>query len=451
MNAWAQGSFFYHVYPLGLCGAPESNDGSSAPEPRLERLIPWLSHARSLGANALYLGPVFESSTHGYDTIDYSTVDRRLGTNATLAKVCNSARELGFRVILDAVLNHVGRGFRAFRDLQEKGRGSAFAGWFHGVDFDRKSPLGDPFSYEGWAGHYELVKLDVRNPSVRDHLFSAVSRWVDEFGIDGLRLDAADCLDLDFLRQLASHCRALRPDFWLMGEIVGGDYRTWTAPGLLDSVTNYECYKGLYSSHVDANYFEIAWSLNRQFGASGIYKDLLLYNFADNHDVSRVASSLKDPADLATLYAILFTMPGVPSVYYGSEWGITGIKEGRDRALRPALDLSAAAAPHPELVQTIRQLAAVRAASPALRTGDYAQLAVASRQLAYLRRSAGESVIVVVSSEAHPARVDLPVPMLPGVTCVDMLSPGESLPIQAGRMRVTVPAHGARILRVGAY
>jgi cyclomaltodextrinase / maltogenic alpha-amylase / neopullulanase len=452
MSAWAEGSFFYHIYPLGLCGAPERNDFVSAPEPRLERLVPWLSHARSLGANALYLGPVFESSKHGYDTADYFTVDRRLGTNATLAKVCGAARDLGFRVILDAVLNHVGRDFRAFKDVREKGRGSAYADWFSGIDFKRKSPLGDPFAYEGWAGHYDLVKLEVRNPAVQDHLFSAVTRWVEEFGIDGLRLDAADCLDLDFLRRLASLGRRLRPDFWLLGEIVGGDYRTWAGPGMLDSVTNYECYKGLYSSHVDANYFEIAWSLNRQSGASGLYRDLLLYNFVDNHDVGRVASMLKDPADLVPLYSILFTMPGIPSLYYGSEWGIAGVKAGNDSALRPALDLRTAAAesPHPELAETIRSLAGVRASSPALRAGDYTQLAVTSRQLAYMRRCPEQSIIVVVSSAADPVEIDLPVPTAPGGRCVDALQPA-AFDIRAGRVRVRVPAHGARILSVEAY
>ena len=178
------------------------------------------------------------------------------------------------------------------------------------MDFQKRSPLGDPFSYEGWNGHYSLVKLDVRHPEVKSYVFSVVTRWVEEFGIDGLRLDAADCLDLGFLQELAAFCRGRWPGFWLLGEIIHGDYRKWANPSTLDSVTNYECYKGLYSSHVDANFFEIAWSLNRQFGPQGLYRDLPLYNFADNHDVDRVASLLPEPAHLRTLYSLLFTMPG---------------------------------------------------------------------------------------------------------------------------------------------
>jgi cyclomaltodextrinase / maltogenic alpha-amylase / neopullulanase len=452
MAHWATDSVFYHIYPLGLCGAPEWNDFGAAPEARLESLLPWLEHARSLGANALYLGPLFESTSHGYDTTDYFMVDRRLGTNATLTRLCRRAHELGFRVILDAVFNHVGRDFWAFRDLREKGRDSPYAGWFHGIDFGKRSPAGDAFAYEGWNGHYSLVKLAVTNPAVRDHLFSAVSRWMEEFGIDGLRLDAADCLDLGFLRELAAFTHGKRPDFWLLGEIIHGDYRTWANPRTLDSVTNYECYKGLYSSHVDGNYFEIAWSLNRQFGPSGLYRGLPLYAFADNHDVSRVASALKDPGHLYPLYCLLFTMPGVPSLYYGSEWGITGVKDHDDRKLRPCLDLETveAASPHPDLARVITRLAGIRHATPALQLGDYTQLHVASRQLAFLRRWEGESVVVAVNADEKPAILAIDVPGLADGALTDLLSPGERFIVARGKLTVTVPPRWARMLAAGA-
>jgi cyclomaltodextrinase / maltogenic alpha-amylase / neopullulanase len=448
MAHWAFDSIFYHVYPLGLCGAPDANDFTAAPQPRLEALLPWLEHARSLGANALYLGPVFESTSHGYDTADYLAVDRRLGTNATLAAVCARARELGLRVILDAVLNHVGRDFWAFRDLREKGRGSAYAGWFHGVDFGKASPLGDPFSYEGWNGHFNLVKLEVRAPEVRDHLFTAVGRWMEEYQIDGLRLDAADCLDLDFLRRLSAFTKARRPDFWLMGEIIHGDYARWANPATLDSVTNYECYKGLWSSHADQNYFEIAWSLNRQFGPSGLYRGLPLYAFADNHDVSRVASSLKDPAHLLPLYALLFTMPGVPSLYYGSEWGLEAVKDHDDRKLRPRLDLAsvAASSPRPALAAAIARLAAIRAATPALRHGDYEQLLVASRQFAFARRLGDDAAITAVNADHAPAALRLPVAGVRDGELTDLLSPSDRFTVAGGFCQVTVPGCGACIL-----
>ncbi|HEX7568085.1 MAG TPA: alpha-amylase family glycosyl hydrolase, partial [Anaerolineaceae bacterium] len=349
MKNWIEKAIFYAIYPLGFCGAPPGNDFSAPPQARLEQVHTWLDHIQTLGANALYLGPVFESSAHGYDTADYYWVDRRLGSNETLAQLSASLHQRGMRLVLDGVFNHVGRHFWAFRDLLEHGESSPYRDWFCNLRFDRRSPYNDPFSYEGWNGHYELVKLNLGNPQVRDHLFGAVETWVCQFDIDGLRLDAADCLDLNFLKELSAFCRSLKPDFWLMGEVIHGDYRRWANPETLDSVTNYECYKGLYSSHVDRNYFEIAYALNRQSGPGGIYRDLLLYNFADNHDVDRVASSLANPAHLYTLYILLFSMPGVPSIYYGSEWGIEGKKSnGSDLPLRPWLDLDQLARQAPQ-------------------------------------------------------------------------------------------------------
>src|SRR5512137_2992752 len=129
MEHWAQDAVFYHMFPLGLCGAPEKNDHQSTPVDRLDALHPWLDHIRGLGADAVYLGPVFESSTHGYDTADYFNVDRRLGTNATLSRFGRAAREKGFRLVLDGVFNHVGRDFWAFRDLRERLGKSRFAPW----------------------------------------------------------------------------------------------------------------------------------------------------------------------------------------------------------------------------------------------------------------------------------------------------------------------------------
>jgi glycosidase len=449
MSTRANDAFFYHVYPLGMCGAPERNDFASAPEPRLAQLHGWIPHLRELGVDAVYLGPLFESTAHGYDTADYYRVDRRLGDSGTLGDLTTALRARGIRVILDGVLHHVGRDFWAFRDLLEKREGSAYRDWFAGVDFGRRSPAGDPFAYEGWRGHHGLVKLNLRNPAVREHLFGAVRTWVEAWGIDGLRLDVAEDIDPDFLRELARFCRALRADFWLLGEAIHGDYRRLATGSMLDSATNYELYKGLYSSHNDRNYFELAFSLNRQFGEGGIYAGLPLYNFADNHDVTRVASTLREPAHLYPLHALLFTVPGVPSVYYGSEWGIAGTKRnGDDRPLRPHLRLPDArrAAPHPDLAAAIARFARIRAGSRALRRGSYRQLHVAPEQLAFARQLEGETVVVAVNAAAAPATVDLPAPVRDGATLTDLLSPADRATAAGGRLRVEVPPRWARIL-----
>jgi glycosidase len=447
---WWQNAIFYHIYPLGFCGAMQRNDFTSASVPRLDKVSQWIPHLCDLGVDALYIGPLFESTYHGYDTADYSLVDRRLGSNRSLADLTWKLHENGIRVVFDAVFNHVGRDFFAFRDVQQHGAASQYCGWFDGLRFEGVSPCGDPFTYTGWAGNYDLVKLNLHNPDVRTHLFNAVRGWVEEFGADGLRLDAADCLDGEFLKELRRFTETLRPDFWLMGEIVAGDYRRLANVDMLHSVTNYECYKGLYSSLVDKNYFEIAWSLNRQFGADGLYMGLPLYNFADNHDVDRVASSLGDPALLYPLYCLLFTMPGIPSIYYGSEWGLTGKRtRSDDSALRLCLELDtmAKSAPQPELPGVLRRLADLRQSSPALLIGGYTQLFVASQQFAFLREHEGEHVVIALNAAPEPARISLDVPFT-AVRATDMLNAGQEFAVKGNRLDVEVPPHWSRVMRV---
>ncbi len=435
---WYQDACFYHIYPLGLFGAPEYNDFVSAPVMRLEVLHDWLPHIQALGVNALYLGPLFESTRHGYDTADYYHVDRRLGDRGTLARLAADMHQRGLRLVLDAVFNHVGRDFWAFRDVREHGRASAYTDWFSGLRFDGQSPLGDPFTYDPWNGHYHLVRLNQTNPAVREHLFGAVRMWVEEFGIDGLRLDAADCLDSDFMQALRAFCEPLKADFWLLGEVIHGDYRKWANPRTLHSVTNYECYKGLYSSLNDRNFFEIAWTLNRQWGAAGMYAGIPLYNFVDNHDVDRIASRLEDPELLPLLYTLLFTIPGVPSIYYGSEWGIPGRKtDGSDAPLRPSLVLAEMllSAPQPHLAEWITRLAEVRQKNPALRMGGYQQLHVAAEQLAFSRTLDGDTLYILFNAAGEPARFELPVPQGVG-RATDLLHPGCQFSADGGRLVV---------------
>jgi cyclomaltodextrinase len=449
-HPWAADQFFYHIYPLGLCGAPQRNDFHSQPVPRLEQLYAWLDHLQQMGVTAIYLGPLFESSSHGYNTVDYYHVDRRLGDNSTLTDFSRELQQRGMRLVLDGVFNHVGRDFWAFKDVLEHGSHSAYADWFE-IDFNHPNGHGDTFSYTGWNGHHGLVKLNHANPDVRTHLFDAVRMWLEAFDIDGLRLDAADVIPEDFLSALARHCRGLRSDFWLMGEMVAGDYRRLANPNCLDSVTNYEVYKSLYSCHVDKNYFEIAYSLNREFGSQGLYSNIALYNFADNHDVDRVVSSLKNPAHLYPLYCMLFTMSGIPSIYYGSEWAIEGKRtKWDDTMLRPALKIEdAERMPHPDLADVITRLAHIRAGSMALRHGEYRQLLVASEHLAFLRtHESGEKMVVAVNASAKEASIELDLPAGDG-ELEDLLNPGDSFHLHAGHVKLD-PIHPtwARILRV---
>jgi glycosidase len=351
---------------------------------------------------------------------------------------------------MDGVFHHVGRDFWAFRELREAGQGAPHRDWFSGLRFDRRNGRGDAFAYDCWNGCQELVKLDLGNPRVREHLFTAVERWIDDFGIDGLRLDAADCMDLGFLAELARFCRGKRPDFWLLGEVVHGDYRRWANPSTLDSTTNYECFKGLYSSFNDRNLFELAASLRRQFGEHGLYRELPLYAFADNHDVDRVASLLRSRAHLYPLYLLLFTMPGVPSIYYGSEWGMTGSQQSGAAAVRPRLPERAAIAglPAPELASALSRFARLRKEAPALRHGRYRELLVRAEQLVFARELGDETLVVAVNASSTPAELELPRGPWTGRSLVDLLDGSERLELAHGRS-VTIPPCWGRVMRVG--
>lgn len=446
---WAQDSLFYHIYPLGFCGAPATNDFSSPLTPRLASIHTWFDHLQYLGVNALYLGPLFESSAHGYDTADYFQVDRRLGDRQTLSQLVGEAHRRGIRVILDGVFNHVGRHFWAFRDLQEWGARSAYQDWFVNVNFSKRNGHGDAFIYEGWEGHDDLVKLNLQNPAVVDHLLKAVEMWVQAFDIDGLRLDVAYCLDEEFLHKLATFSRSLKSDFWLLGEMIHGNYTKIVNQQALDSATNYECYKGIFSSHVDKNFFEIAYALNRQFGEGGIYRNLSLYNFVDNHDVDRVASKLTDPAHLSTVYTLLFTIPGVPSIYYGSEFGLGGKKESHsDAALRPCLNLSQlqAACPQPTLPALIAKLGQVRRETPALRYGDYQQLYVSHQQLAFIRYWEGQYAIVMLNSASTSVEIPVSLPSNPVSYLMDALSNNTFFNFNSPCLTVPMLPFSSRIL-----
>lgn len=449
ISSWYQDAIFYHIYPLGLCGAPMHHVEDVPVKHQLDRLQPWVKHAQSLGANALYLGPVFQSMSHGYDTVDYYQIDRRLGDCHSFKRFAETVHQQGMKLVLDGVFNHVGRDFWAFKDVIEKGESSPYVNWFHNLRFGEFSPMGDPFRYESWQGHFDLVELNLSHPHVREHLFCAVRMWMDEFGIDGLRLDAADCLDFDFLQALCTFVKDQRANFWLMGEVVHGDYREWVNPAMLDSVTNYECYKGLYSSLNAANYYEIAYSLNRQFGEEGLYKGLRLYNFVDNHDVNRVASQLERAAHLYPLYLLLFTMPGIPSVYYGSEWGIKGVKGNHsDETLRPMLELSQMEqhALKPDLADLIRKLSQIRRESDALRRGTYQSLHVSHLQFAFFRQSLGETLVVVLNSADQQVDLDLCLPDQAQVF-TDLLNPGETYQVNDKNIQVDIPPTWGRILK----
>lgn len=391
---WAYESVFYQIYPLGFCGAPFENDGVEAS--RIQKVVEWIPHMKKLGTNAIYFSPVFESDNHGYNTRDYKKIDCRLGSNEDFKEVCDKLHENGIRVVLDGVFNHVGRGFYQFQDVVKNRENSPYLNWFH-INLSGNSNYNDGLWYEGWEGNYDLVKLNLRNEEVINHILDAVLMWIEEFGIDGLRLDVAYCLDHDFVRRLRSFTDSRKEEFFLLGEMLHGDYNQMVNDTMLHSATNYECYKGLYSSFNSMNMFEVNHSLLRQFGPENwtLYRGKHLLSFVDNHDVTRVASILTNEKHLPLIYAMCFGMPGIPCIYYGSEWGVKADKRDGDPALRACYE----APVYNELAEFISKLAEAKKNSEALNYGDFRSVVLTNKQCIFERKTDSERVLVAINAD----------------------------------------------------
>jgi len=443
--AWYDEAVFYHIYPLGLLGAPTENKYDGVTH-RLRELSPWIDHIRELGCNALYIGPLFESVGHGYETTDYRKLDSRLGDNDDLKAMVKQCHDKGIRVILDGVFNHTGRDFFAFKDIRENRENSQYKDWYCNVNFWGNNEYNDGFSYDNWGGYNLLAKLNQRNPQVKDYICDTIRFWVKEFDIDGLRLDAADVLDFDFMKTLRAVANEVKPEFWLMGEVIHGDYTRWVNGDTLHSVTNYVMHKGLYSGHNDHNYFEIAHTQRRLegMGKSGS-SNFRLYNFVDNHDVERIYTKLNKKAHFTPVHILLYTLPGIPSIYYGSEFAIEGRKErGSDASLRPALnyeDFKDAINNNPA-TKLIAALGKIRQETPELSYGDYNELLLRNRQYAFSRNYNGRSVIVTVNNDDGDFTMTLP-----SGRCEEYIGAlyGERVKVNNGYIQVNVRANSGEI------
>lgn len=438
--SWYNEAIFYHIYPLGLTGAPKTNDYSASVS-RLNTLLPWIDHIKEIGCTALYIGPLFESVGHGYETTDYKKLDSRLGTNEDLKNFVAVCHEKGIKVIFDGVFNHTGRDFFAFKDIQQNREHSRYLNWYCNVNFGGNNEYNDGFSYENWSGYNLLVKLNQRNPEVQNYICDVIRFWVSEFDVDGIRLDAADVLDFDFMRALRRTAAEVKEDFWLMGEVIHGDYSRWVNGETLHSVTNYALHKALYSGHNDHNYFEIAHTVKYLQNMG----NLDLYNFVDNHDVERIYTKLSNKAHFAPVHVLLYTLPGVPSIYYGSEFGIEGKKEKfSDDSLRPALNLkdyADAITTNPNTA-LIAALGKVRQHTPALSYGSYTELHLTNRQFAFARDLDGVRVIVTVNNDDNAAGMSLP-----AGNCAEYVGTltGQKVSVEGGRINVTVAANSGEI------
>ena len=452
--AWYESAVFYHIYPLGMCGVEKHRgEYEENGEPRrhfaqMEKLIP---HMKRLGITALYIGPCFESEGHGYETIDYYKVDARLGDNAMFRHFVDACHAAQIKVVVDGVFNHSGRRFFAFEELRKHREGSPYRDWYCNVNFGGNNEFNDCFSYEAWHGYNILPRLNLWNRAVRDYLLDVIRFWVKEFDIDGIRLDCADVLNFDFMKEMRQLANTVKPEFWLMGEVIHGDYSRWVNRDVLHSVTNYELHKGLYSGHNDHNYFEIAHTIRRLFGDGGLVREGKLYTFVENHDVNRLINKVKDPAHMKNIYLIAYTLPGIPSIYYGGEFRLSGVQaNGSDDAIRPALsiaDYAALSEKEKDFVEFLEMLGRAKEELAALSVGSYEERLLTNRQFAYARVWNEQTVIVAANNDENPARVDI---RAQDGEYVDYMT-GQKYSCGNGKLSVELAAHSGVILVKGGW
>ena len=406
---------WYHLYPLGFLGAEDRNPAPGATagpiSHRLAELVVWLDHLVELGVTGLLLGPVFESGSHGYDVVDPLRIDRRLGKEEDLLRLIDECHQRSLRVGLDVVFNHVGRGHACFVDVLQNGRESSRSDWFH-IDFDRQGH--DGFRYTNFEGHGQLVKLNHANDQVLDWAVDVARHWLQR-GVDTLRLDAAYAIPAAFLAAFESRVRAMRPDLLLIGEVIHGDYVAIAKASRLNSVTQYELWKAIWSSLNERNFYELAHALERHVD---FCRHFVPWNFVGNHDTTRIASKLVDRRHLAHALAILFTIPGIPAVYAGDEQGAEGTKydrEGGDAEIRRPLPYQPAELAGDGLLiwQMHRDLIAVRRARPWLADGVLKVTQLANRSIAFEVRSQQSLLVTVLNTDDCPVPCTVPPGLVP--------------------------------------
>jgi glycosidase len=406
MPTWPDHSLWWHLYPLGFLGAERTAPPPDEPvRHRLDQLTDWLGYVVELGCNGMLLGPVFASETHGYDTVDHFRIDPRLGTEEDLVRFVRAAKERGVRVVLDGVFNHVGRSFPAFADAVARGPETPSYGWFKRTG----DQAGSADSFQTFEGHHRLVELDHGNPDVADYVAGVLDYWLER-GIDGWRLDAAYRIPAEFWRRVLPRVRERHPEAWFTGEVIHGDYVDYVADSGLDTVTQYELWKAIWSSLNDRNMFELLWALKRH---NSMLESFAPQTFVGNHDVTRLASRLTDPRHLVHALVILLTVGGIPSVYAGDERAMRGVKEDReggDDAVRPAFpdDPSGLGDEGIDCFRLHQDLIGVRRRHPWLLRAETEVKTVSNTALSYTLTDGTRRLAVALNLSDQPVQLELP-------------------------------------------
>lgn len=454
--SWVFDAIIYHIYPLGYLNAPPYNPLNNQVVPRLAELSNWYDYWEDLGISTIYLGPIFQSHSHGYDVIDYFEVDQRLGTLDSIKQLVEALHQRDMHVIMEGVFNHTGRGHFAFQDVLANRQDSEYAHWYH-IDWDGNNGHNDGFSYISWEGHERLPKLNHSAHEVREHLYDVAKYWMNELDIDGWRLDVAYEIGAEFWWHFRRVCKHINADCFLLGEMFSGNYRDLVNADHLDSATNYHLYNAFTSAFNNDNLWELKSALDRLFGPEyGIFQDLPLINFMGNHDVTRILDLLNNDIHLYPAMITLMTIPGVPALYYGDEAGMRGFKYEGDEALRrpmPAID-DVWPDEQRDIFRELSRLTAIRKANVALTRGSYAGLQTTHEVFSYLRYTAEQHALIALNSSGNIMSASLPVSRynIPdGTQYIDVLNDDEPFTVENGRVYIPTlwPAWGRILISRG--
>lgn len=416
---WTRGAVLYQIFPDRFYDGDPANDppGTEAwgGEPTFSNFFGGdlvgirrrLDYLAALGVGAIYLNPIVEApSNHRYDAADYMKVDPALGSLDDFRQLVDEAHRRGIRVILDAVFNHTGETFWAFRDVVERGPESPYYAWYHIYEWPIRR---DPPSYACWWNLPHLPKLNTAHPEVRAYLFDVTRFWM-ETGIDGWRLDVPNELEPGFWVEWRRLVKRLKPDAYIVGEI-WHDAAGWLQGDQFDAVMNYPLRDAL-----------IAFFVERSIGAAELLERLegqlrrypppafhSLMNLLGSHDTERIMTAARgDRRAVEAMMLVAMAWPGVPTIYYGDEVGMTG---GRDPHCRRCF-IWGEREQDVRLWRYVRRLARARRTLAALAGGEpVAVRVVDSDDVAAFGRldawGTGQGAVVVVARNEEPSQVEL--------------------------------------------
>ena len=377
--AWVKDAIFYQIFPDRFCRSPKYKavgkfvDWDTKPTRtnmfggNLAGITDKLKYIAGLGANAIYLCPIFKSnSNHRYHTVDYFEIDPVLGTLKDFDNLVKKAHALGLRVILDGVFNHCSRGFFQFNSLMELGEDSPYVDWFHVHSWPIHAYSGKP-NYECWWNYPALPKFNTGNPDVREYLFSVGEFWARR-GIDGWRLDVPNEIDDDsFWQEFRRRVKAINPDAYIVGEIWDEPSR-WLQGDQFDGVMNYPFRKAVMQYLFDEKPIGTGEFCDKVRAAFPTNRFGTPMNLLGSHDTTRIASQPRtSPERIRLAYALMFFMPGAPCIYYGDEIGMEGGKDPDCRRAFPWDNLDKCEMR--PINAFIRELIQLRNENPILRDG----------------------------------------------------------------------------------